>query len=347
MKTTAAAIGLDIGKSVFQAHGVDGRGRVVMRRTLKRAELLNYFAKVKPGTIGMEACATSNHWARSLAALGHKVKLMNGSFVAPFVKSQKNDKADAEAICDAMRQPNMKFVPYKTEAQQSVIMLHRTRELLVHLRTKLVNAFRANLAEFGRVSNAGLLGLKTLLQQFEDRRLPQLPASAMHALKTLAQQIGSVTDAIAQLEEDIKRRHRASRQSRRLATIPGVGPLTASYFAAAVPDPRIFHSGRQLSAWIGLVPRQKSSGGKTILGRITKRGDRYLRTLLFIGARIVLTNYKIGKTPAPKFVATLAARKPTKVAAIAVANKMARIAWAMMIRKEDFDWDRLGSASFA
>jgi transposase len=239
----------------------------------------------------------------------------------------------------------MRFVPHKTETQQSIVMLHRTRELLVHQRIRLMNAFRAHLAEFGRISRPGLVGLKNLLKHIEDREQRALPKHARQALELLADQIQSSSDAISRIEADLKCWHRGNKQSRRLATIPGVGPITASYFAAIVPDPRIFHGSRQLAAWVGLVPRQRSSGGKTSLGRITRRGDRYLRSLLFVGARNVLTNYRTGRTPVPKFAAAIVTRKPLKVAAIAVANKMARIAWAVMSKKEDFSWSYVGSAS--
>jgi transposase len=333
-----ATIGLDISKEVFQVHGLDEAGTVVVRRKLRRADLLGYFKKLEPCIVGIEACGGSQHWARSLTALGHEVKLIAPSFVRPYVKTQKNDAADAEAICEAIGRPGMRFVPIKTEEQQAILTLHRVRDLLTKQRTALVNAFRGHIAEYGHVARGGRLGVLSLIALLDSAEFKVIPKVALGALRTLAKEIRTLMDQSEALERKIKAWHRANPQSLRLAAVPGIGPLTATTLCATVPDPSVFKSGRHMAAWLGLVPRQYSTAGKPRLGRITKRGDRYLRRLLVLGARAVIISFKHGKTSVSPSIARLAAQKPLLVAAVALANKLARIAWALMVRNERYRW---------
>jgi transposase len=331
-----STIGLDIAKNVFQVHGIDGDGEVVFRRQLRRRQVLPFFSKQPRCLIGMEACATSHHWARELEKLGHEVRLMPPRYVKPYVKRNKNDAADAEAICEAVQRPTMRFVPIKTPEQQSVLMVHRTRQLFVRQRTTLINAMRAHLAEFGIVAGIGRNGVETLLgliSKGEDERLPE---AARACLMALAAQLELVKRQILEADRRVRAWHRSSKTSKRLEAIPGVGPLIATALVASVPDPHVFRSGRDLSAWIGLVPKQNSTGGKDRLGSISKAGNRYLRQLLVVGALSVIRRAKqLGYTRHPWLV-RLMARRSTKIAAIALANKIARIAWAMMARNESY-----------
>jgi len=329
-------IGLDIAKHVFQVHGVDGSGAVVIRRKLRRAEVLQLFEGLEPCLVGIEACATAHHWARSIMALGHKVKLMPPTYVKPYVKRQKNDAADAEAICEAVTRPTMRFVPVKGEEQQGILMLHRTRELLIRQRTMLINALRGHLAEFGIVTAQGRAGVSTLVALVEDDEHDLIPAIAREALLAVVDQLRDAHERVAAIERKIVTWHRSNEQSRRLETIPGIGPITASAIAATITDASLFRSGRELAAWIGLVPRQNSSGGKERLGHISKKGDPYIRRLLVIGAHAVLRFARNGKATTTKWAAALLARKPYKLAAVALANKMARIVWALMTKNEEF-----------
>ncbi len=323
-------IGLDLAKNVFQVHGVDGSGDTVMRRQLRRSQLLPFFKKQRPCLVGMEACATSHHWARQLIELGHGVKLMPARYVKPYVKRNKNDAADAEAICEAVTRPTMRFVAVKSAQQQSVLMLHRTRELLVRQRTMLVNAIRSHMAEFGIVAPVGVPRVKELFAVIADADDDRLPAIARACLEGLANQFLSLHEEIATAERRIHAWHRSNEASRRLETIPGIGPITATALAATITDPSVFTSGRELAAWIGLVPRQSSTGGKERLGRISKQGDQYLRWLLVAGAMSVIRQAKRRGTTSLPWLANLITNKPTKVAAVALANKMARIAWAVL-----------------
>jgi transposase len=281
-----STIGLDIAKHVFQVHGIDGDGFVVVRRRLRRSEVLNFFARLSPTLVGMEACATSHHWARALRRLGHEVRLMPAQYVKAYVKRQKNDAADAEAICEAVRRPSMRFVPVKGAEQQAVLMLHRSRDLLVRQRTMLINALRGHLAEFGFIEVRGPSRIADLVAilEAEDESIPEC---ARQALAPLVAQLRSATQQIEMLDAEILAWHKQSEVSRRLATIPGVGPLTATAIAATVPDAKAFSTARQFAAWIGLVPRQNSTGGKARLGRISKQGDAYLRRLLSSGTAMV------------------------------------------------------------
>ena len=323
-------IGVDLAKNIFQAHGIDSEGVVVFRRKLKRSQMLPFFKKQPPCLIGMEACATSHHWARELVALGHTVKLMPPRYVKPYVKRNKNDMADAEAICEAVTRPTMRFVEIKTPDQQSVLMLHRTRQLFVRQRTMLINALRAHLAEFGIVAGVGRNGLERLLEVIEKGEDDRVPSAARDCLLALRAQLEMVKHQIVEADRSILAWHRASEVSQRLNDIPGVGPLIASALVASIPDPHAFKSGRDLAAWIGLVPKQNSTGGKERLGHISKAGNRYLRMLLVVGALSVIRRAKqAGYTRRP-WLTKLLERRSTKIAAIALANKTARTAWAMM-----------------
>ena len=334
-------IGLDIAKSVFQVHGVDGEGEVVVRRRLKRARVVPFFASIEPCRIGIEACATSHFWALELGALGHDVQLMPPAYVKPYVKRQKNDAADAEAICEAVTRPTMRFVPIKTPEQQSVLMLHRSRQLFVRQRTTLINAIRAHLAEFGIVAGIGRNGVEALLKLIAAGKDARIPVAAGECLMALAAQLEMIKRQILDADRRVLAWHRASETSKRLEAIPGVGPLIASALVASIPDPAIFRSGRDLSAWIGLVPKQNSTGGKERLGHITKAGNRYLRQLLVVGALSVIRRAKqLGYTRYPWLV-KLMERRSVKIAAVALANKIARIVWAMMARNEIYQPARL------
>ena len=339
-----STIGIDIAKTVFQVHGIDETGEVVVRRQLKRRQVLPYFGRLSPCLVGMEACATSHHWARELEKLGHEVRLMPPRYVKPYVKRNKNDAADAEAICEAVGRPTMRFVPIKTPEQQSVLMVHRTRQLFVRQRTTLINAMRAHLAEFGIVAGVGRNGVETLLELISKGEDERLPSAARECLMALAAQLELVKRQILEADRRVRAWHRSSKTSKRLEAIPGVGPLVATALVASVPDPHVFRSGRDLSAWIGLVPKQNSTGGKERLGSISKAGNRYLRQLLVVGALSVIRRAKqLGYTRHPWLV-RLMARRSTKVAAIALANKIARIAWAMMARNESYRTPLLQSA---
>ena len=322
-------IGVDLAKNVFQVHGVDAEGTVVVRRQLRRRQVLAFFEKQPPCLVGMEACATAHYWAREIAALGHEVKLMPPRYVKPYVKRNKNDAADAEAICEAVTRPTMRFVAVKSVEQQSVLMLHRTRELLVRQRTMLVNATRAHMAEFGVVARTGLPQVKELLAVISDEADERIPPLARTCLEGLARQLLSLEREIVGAERRIHAWHRTNEESLRLETTPGIGPITASALASSIVNPSIFKSGRSMAAWIGLVPRQNSTGGKERMGRISKQGDQYLRWLLVAGAMTVIRHAKRRGTTDP-WLANIIADKPTKVAAVALANKNARIAWALL-----------------
>jgi len=331
---TVTTIGLDIAKSMFQVHGVDAAGQVVIRRQLKRRYVLAFFQKLPACLIGIEACASSHHWSRELQALGHTVRLMPAAYVKPYVKRQKNDAADAEAICEAVSRANMRFVETKTPEQQSCLMLHRPRHLLIRQQTAVINAIRAHLAEFGIVGPVGRHGVDDLLAVVADRSNKRVPEVARACIAALGAQLRVLKTQILEFDRMINAWHRSSDTSKRLDDIPGVGPALATALVASVADPRAFRSGRDFSAWIGLVPKQHSSGGKDKLGSISKQGDRYLRSLFTAGALAVIRYAKIHGTKHRPWLAALLARRPTKVAAIALANKIARMAWAMMVKGE-------------
>lgn len=327
--TEVTTIGVDLAKTVFQIHGVDASGVIVIRKQLRRRQVLPFFRKQPPCLVGMEACAAAHHWAREIAALGHEVKLMPPHYVKPYVKRNKNDVADAEAICEAVTRPTMRFVAVKSAEQQSVLMLHRTRALLVRQRTMLVNAIRAHMAEFGVVARTGLPQVKDLLAVIADEEDERIPPLARTCLEGLARQLLSLEHEIVGAERRIHAWHRTNEESRRLETTPGIGPITASALVSSIANPSIFKSGRSMAAWIGLVPRQNSSGGKERMGRVSKQGDQYLRWLLVAGAMTVIRHAKRRGTTDP-WLANIIADKPTKVAAVALANKNARIAWALL-----------------
>jgi len=330
-----ATIGLDLAKHWFQVHGVDDRGQPVVRRRLRRSEVISYFRSLPPCLVGMEACATAHHWARELAALGHDVRLMPPGYVKAYVKRNKNDAADAEAICEAVSRPSMRFVPVKTAEQQAVLMLHRARALLVRQRTMLANALRAHMAEFGIIAPQGLCNVEDLIGELahEQDRLPEL---ARAILLTIVAQLHDTMARVHEIEVRLAKWHRASELSQLLASIPGIGIMGATAIAATVTDPSLFRSGREFAAWLGMTPRQNSSGGKERLGRTSKRGDKYIRCLLVAGAVAVLRHTRNRTTKDAAWVRGLLARRPAKVAAVALANKTARIAWAVMARREAY-----------
>jgi transposase len=329
-------IGLDIAKSVFQVHGVDAVGNLVIRRQLKRRYVLAFFEKLPPCLVGIEACATSHHWSRELKALGHTARLMPPAYVRPYVKRQKNDAADAEAICEAVTRANMRFVATKTLEQQSCLMLHRTRHLFVRQQTSVINAIRAHLAEFGVVAPVGRKGVEALLDVVADSSDERVPEVARACITALGAQLRMLKAQIVEFDRRIMTWHRSNETSRRLDAIPGVGPALATALVASVADPKAFRSGRDFSAWVGLVPKQHSSGGKDRLGSISKQGDRYLRSLFTAGALAVIRYAKIHGTKHRPWLTGLLARRPTKVAAVALANKIARMAWAMMAKGEPY-----------
>jgi transposase len=340
-----STIGIDIAKNVFQVHGVDANGKVVLTRQLRRGQVLAFLAKLEPCLIGMEACATAHHWAREIGQLGHEVRLIPPSYVKAYVRRQKNDAADAAAICEAVSRPSMRFVPVKTREQQATLAVHRTRALLIGQRTQLSNALRAHLAELGLVADKGREGLAQLVALVKsESTLEALPLAMLHVLRTLVAQLASVHEQIGELDRVIHAQHRASQVSRRLESIPGVGVIGATALAATITDPAAFRSGRELAAWIGLVPRQTSTGGKDRLGSISKQGDRYLRRLLVAGAMAVVQHARRHPDQRP-WIARLLARKPAKVVAIAVANKTARIAWAIMSRGGTYRAPALATAA--
>jgi transposase len=329
-------IGLDIAKSVFQVHGIDAAGKVVVRQQLRRSRVLGFFKKLSPCLVGIEACASSHHWSRELQTFGHTVRLMPPAYVKPYLKRQKNDAADAEAICEAVQRPSMRFVETKTPDQQACLMLHRTRHLFIRQQTAVINSIRAHLAEFGIVAPVGRNGVEELLDVVADPDDGRVPELARECLEALGHQLQRLKAQILEFDRRINAWHRSNETSRRLDDLPGVGPALATALVASVPDAKAFRSGRDFSAWVGLVPKQNSSGGKERLGNITKQGDRYLRSLFCAGALAVIRYAKIHGTKHRPWLAKLLERRPTKVAAIALANKIARMAWAMMAKGESY-----------
>jgi len=330
-----ATIGLDIAKSVFQVHGVGADGEVLIRRRLTRARMLPCFAKLPRCVVGIEACNNSHYWARELTALGHDVKLMPAQYVKPYVKRGKNDAADAEAICEAVTRPTMRFVAVKSPEQQSLMMLHRVRLMLNRQRTQISNAIRAHISEFGVVAPVGRLGVDRLLEVVADASDDRVPEDARLCLQMLAAQLDVVKQQILENDRRVLASARRTELGRRLMDIPGVGPLLASAFVASVADPTMFRTGRDLAAWIGLVPKQNSSGGKDRLSSITRAGNRYLRQMLVVGAMAVIRYAQRHGTKRPWLVRLLA-RRPAKVAAVALANKNARMVWALMTSGERY-----------
>lgn len=332
---TITTIGLDIAKSVFQVHGIGATGEVLVRRRLSRARVLAFFEKLPRCLVGIEACNTSHYWARELIALGHDVRLMPTQYVKPYVKRSKNDAADAEAICEAVGRPTMRFVAVKSPEQQSVMMLHRVRLLLNRQRTQLSNSMRSHLSEFGVVASVGRMGLEQLLAVIADPDDRRVPADARVCLRMLMAQLAIVKEQILENDRRVRASARETEVGRRLMEILGVGPLLASAFVASVADPTVFKTGRDLAAWIGLVPKQNSSGGKERLGGISRAGNRYLRQMLVVGAMAVIRHAERHGTKRPWLIQLLA-RRATKVAAVALANKTARMVWALMTNGERY-----------
>jgi transposase len=324
-------IGLDIAKTSFQAHGADASGAVEFRKKLTRGRLLAFFAAQPPCVVAMEACAGAHHWGRELTRLGHTVRLIPPAYVKPFVKRQKNDAADAEAICEAVQRPTMRFVPVKSAEQQASGVVFRARDLLVRQRTQILNGLRGHLAEYGYVAPKGACYVARLVERIEDPSAG-LPEAACAALKVMVQMLRALDEQIVVLDREIGRRAKEDPVARRLMTIPGIGPVTAAAMVALAPPPETFRCGRDFSAWLGLTPLQKSTGGKQKLGQITKMGERTLRRLLVIGASAVIKQALRRGAPAGSWLAQMLARKPRMLVAVALANKTARIVWALMAR---------------
>ncbi len=325
-------IGIDLAKSVFQLHGVDATGAVVFRKRLRRSAVLDFLRGLPRCLIGLEACATSHFWAREIGALGHEVRLIPPAYVKPYVKRQKNDAADAEAICEAVTRPTMRFVPVKSAERQGILMLHRTRDLFMRQRTMMLNAVRAHLAEFGIITAQGPHKILALIRAIQVGEVQGLPQIALAVVESLAAQLDNLAGEIRNLERQLMVWHRADEISQRLETIPGVGIITATALAASIPDPAVFKTGRQFAAFLGLVPRQNSSGGKDRLGRISKMGDDYLRRLLVLGATSVVRRAGRDTSATGAWVRGLLERKPSRLVTVAIANKTARIAWAVLAR---------------
>lgn len=331
--TDITTVGVDLAKSVFQIHGVNAEGAIVVRRQLRRSQMLDFFQRLAPCLIGMEACAGAHHWARELGKFGHDVRLMPPSYVKPYVRRGKTDQADAEAICEAVTRPSMRFIAVKSEETQALLMTHKAREFLVRQLTQVTNAIRAHLAEFGIVVPKGVHNVGPLLEAGERA---DLPTTARMPLRLLADQFFETRDRIDALTKDIRREAEASGAAKRLQTIPGIGPITATALAATLPDTTGFRSSRDLSAWLGLTPKPHSSGGKEKLGRISKMGNRYLRRLLYLGAMGVIAVRRRGQ-PGEDWLWRLLQRKTAKQAAIALANRMARTAWALLRSGTSYD----------
>jgi transposase len=331
-----STIGVDLAKRVFQVHGIDEKGEIVIQKQLHRSEVLAWFAKVDPCLVGMEACGTSTYWAREICKLGHQVKLIPPTYVKPYVRRQKNDRIDAAAICEAVSRPSMRFVAIKTLDQQAVQVLHRTRELLVTQRTRAINALRAHLAEFGWIFAQGHVGLAQAMGMVKEAQDADIPAFARTVLCVLVSQIEDLKQELAMLDKQMISWHRTSADSQRLVTIPGVGVVTATATLAAIGDGKQFRSGREYAAWVGLVPRQHSSGGKERLGRISKQGNMYLRKLLVTGATTQLLGKRRQQAPGGIWFEALLHRKPARVATVALANKMARVIWAVLTKGEAY-----------
>lgn len=330
-------IGLDLAKNVFQIHGADARGKVILRKQLKRHQVLPFFANLQPCRVGMEACASAHYWGRQLLGLGHDVKLMAPQFVKPYVKTNKNDARDAEAICEAVSRPNMRFVALKTPAQQAMLSIHRVRQGFVKARTAQANQMRGLLGEFGIAIPQGIGQLSTHIPDILEDAENDLPGPMRALLHRLWENFQVLDRQVGELEREIKQLNREDDAVQRLTEIPGIGAITASALAATVGDARAFTNARQMAAWLGLVPRQHSSGGKQTLGRISKRGDCYLRSLLVHGARAVVKHAERKNDTQSNWIKKLLARQHNNVATVAVANKNARIAWAILAHGQHFE----------
>ena len=344
MKITT--IGIDLAKEVFQIHGVDGHGKAVLRKQLKRKDMAKFFANLQPCLIGMEACGSAHYWARRLGEYGHMDKLMAPQFVKPYVKTNKNDVADAEAICEAVGRPNMRFVPIKNVEQQAILSVHRARQGFVKARTAQGNQIRGLLAEFGIVIQKGIDAIAKRVPEILEDAENGLPGTMRRLLERLTDNLKEMDRQVNELEAQIRAWHNENVASMKLAEIPGIGPITASAIVATVGDASEFKNGRQMAAWMGLVPRQCSSGGKQLLLGISKRGDTYLRTLLIHGARAV-TRFAEKKAEPDSWLRKLMARRNKNVAAVALANKNARIVWALLAKDRMFRPDYTPAAKAA
>ena len=337
MKVTT--IGIDLAKNVFQVHGVNERGKPVLRKQLKRKDVVVYFANLERCLIGMEACGSAHYWARKLSGLGHTTRLMAPQFVKPYVKTNKSDRNDAEAICEAVGRPNMRFVPVKTAEQQAVLALHRARQGFVKARTAQANQIRGLLAEFGIVIPQGIGHIAKRLPQILEDGENDLPGMLRQLLERLRENLTDMDRQVGEMEQQIKLWHRDNEQSRELEAIPGIGPITASAFVATVGDAKSFKNARQVPAWLGMVPRQDGTGGKVTLGKISKRGDVYLRTMLIHGARSVIAQIERKPGQADAWLKKLLARRNKNIAAVALAAKNARVAWALLANGRNYQCD--------
>jgi transposase len=337
MKVTT--IGIDLAKNVFQVHGVDERGKPVLRKQLKRKDVVAYFANLERCLIGMEACGSAHYWARKLSGLGHTTRLMAPQFVKPYVKTNKSDRNDAEAICEAVGRPNMRFVPVKTAEQQAVLALHRARQGFVKARTAQANQIRGLLAEFGIVIPQGIGHIAERLPEILEDGENDLPGMLRQLLERLRENLTDMDRQVGEMEQQIKLWHRDNEQSRELEAIPGIGPITASAFVATVGDAKSFKNARQVPAWLGMVPRQDGTGGKVTLGKISKRGDVYLRTMLIHGARSVIAQIERKPDQADAWLKKLLARRNKNIAAVALAAKNARVAWALLANGRNYQCD--------
>ncbi len=330
-------IGIDLAKSVFQVHGVDKDGKTVIQKRMRRSKVLEFFVQLPPCLIGMEACSSAHYWARKLREQGHEVKLMAPQFVKPYVKANKTDAADAEAICEAVTRPTMRFVPIKSVDQHGVLSLHRARSGFVKSRTAQANQIRGLLGEFGIVLPQGIVHVARRLPDIIEDADNELPIVFRELLLRLRSHLLELNRQIQELEDQIDAWHKNNEDSQRLANIPGVGVLTASALVASIGDARCFKNGRELAAWLGLVPRQHSSGGKPLLLGISKRGDAYLRTLMVHGARSAVRVAANKQTPTDSWTNGLSTRRHMNVVSVARANKNARIAWALLAHNRDYD----------
>ena len=327
-------IGVDLAKNYFQVHALASEDSPAIKRKLKRSKMHEFFSKIEPSLIGMEACGSAHYWARELKTMGHEALLMPPAYTKPYVKRGKNDAVDAEAICEAVSRPGMRFVPIKSAEQQATLMLHKTRELLIKQQTMSINALRGHLSEFGIVVAKGIGRVGELLELAKaDGTLPEAAAAAV---KILAQHLEMLDKAIDDLEKQIGRAHAQNEMSRLLDKVPGIGKIIASVIAASVPDPSVFKSGRDFAAWLGLTPRENSSGGKQALGAITKKGNRYIRKQLVLGATSLLNVVGKRQGALRDWIVALLAKKPARLVTVALANKLARILWAMMKTGEGF-----------
>jgi transposase len=345
MKITT--IGIDLAKNVFQVHGVDERGKAVLRKQLKRKDVVKFFANLECCLIGMEACGSAHYWGRKLSEMGHTVRLMAPQFVKPYVKTNKSDRNDAEAICEAVGRPNMRFVPVKTAEMQAVLGLHRARQGFVKARTAQANQIRGLLAEFGIVIPKGIGHIAKRLPEILEDAENGLPGMMRQLVRALGEQLKAVDKQVGEMERQIKLWHRDNEQSRKLEAIAGIGPITASAYVALVGDAKSFKNARQVPAWLGMVPRQDGTGGKAKLGRISKRGDVYLRTLLIHGARAVIAQVERKPEQADGWLKKLLARRNKNVAAVALAAKNARIAWALLAHERTYQSDYVAKRAAA